>query len=265
MDAAIQSWHSGFMGTTIGGIDVDMETEPTINDYVELFNRATLHHQAFAAIYNAITRDTIQWSDDPDRPIDQELYVFIELAIKYLMITGFLVWRSDPETGMEAAHPADVTITIGSDGHWSPLYRSTMTAPGAARTNAIEDGWQVLIMDSPEINFRMYTHVGVPDTAIRSAVAKAFTETHRVHAMQEHFLRRDMHNSRPAAWTSISASLSNSNGSTRPWFRGLGGNMTVDRQVDPEVSVVAPGFCLAIFSAAVLTAVFFFLWRAGRL
>ena len=230
MESAIRKWHNLIASTTVGSAHSPVgESGPTMADYMEMFASATLHQQAYQAVVNALITDNVRWTDDPDRPVDQELYTFIETAVAHLMVTGFLVWRSHPDIGVEAASPADMSIAMGPDGVWAPAPRNTI----GVGVNA--DGWQLGVMDQPVVDAAVYHEAVVDDRRIRSAVARAYAETIRVDHIQDHWLRRDMHNSRPAVWTTVAGSIGNANGSTRPWFRGLGWAGTADRQVDPEV------------------------------
>jgi hypothetical protein len=231
MESAIRKWHNLISAKTVGSThDGAVGGEPTVADYMEMFASATLHQQAFQAVVNALITDNVRWTDDPDRPVDQELYTFIETAVAHLMVTGFLVWRSHPDIGVEAASPADMSIRMGPDGVWTPVPRKTIGV-GVA-----DEGWQLGVMDQPVVDAAVYHEAVVDDRRLRSPVARAYTETIRVDHIQDHWLRRDMHNSRPAVWTTVAANIGNANGSTRPWFRGLGGAGGTDRQVDPEVS-----------------------------
>lgn len=231
MESAIRKWHNLIAAKTVGSTHHGaVGGEPTVADYMEMFSTATLHQQAFQAIVNALITDNVRWTDDPDRPVDQELYTFIETAVAHLMVTGFLVWRSHPDIGVEAASPADMSIKMGPDGVWAPVPRQTIGV-GVA-----DEGWQLGVMDQPVVDATVYHEAVVDDRRLRSPVARAYTETIRVDHIQDHWLRRDMHNSRPAVWTTVAGNIGNANGSTRPWFRGLGGAGAADRQVDPEVS-----------------------------
>jgi len=233
MDKRIEQWMSAVAGT--GGAVAAMGNQPllpTIDDYCHMFRSATLHQQALTAIVNAIITDKISWTDDPEKEIPKELYSFIEVAVGYLMITGFLVWRSDPTIGIEVAHPTDMSIAMDENGTWFPVRR--------AHTTVDMDGWVLAVMDQPVVDSRIHLERTIAESRLTSAVAKAFGETIRFTHMQTFWMRRDAHNSKPAAWTTVSNSLSNVNGSTRPWFRGFNtGNMTMDRSVDPEVRQTA--------------------------
>ena len=237
MEGAIRKWHNLISAKTVGSTHDGGGAAggPTVADYMEMFASATLHQQAFQAVVNALITDNVRWTDDPDRPVDQELYTFIETAVAHLMVTGFLVWRSHPDIGVEAASPADMSIKMGPDGVWTPVPRQTIGV-GVA-----DDGWQLGVMDQPVVDAAVYHEAVVDDRRLRSPVARAYAETIRVDHIQDHWLRRDMHNSRPAVWTTVAGNIGNANGSTRPWFRGLGGAGTADRQVDPEVSAARAG------------------------
>ena len=232
MEGAIRKWHNLIAAKTVGTVHGGAAAagEPTVADYMEMFASATLHQQAFQAVGNALITDNVRWTDDPDRPVDQELYTFIETAVAHLMVTGFLVWRSHPDIGVEAASPADMSIKMGPDGVWTPVPRQKIGVGTA------DEGWQLGVMDQPVVDAAVYHEAVVDDRRLRSPVARAYAETIRVDNIQDHWLRRDMHNSRPAVWTTVAGNIGNANGSTRPWFRGLGGAGTADRQVDPEVS-----------------------------
>lgn len=142
--------------------------------------------------------------------------------------TGFLVWRAHPDIGIEVAHPIDMSVAMNTDGTWRPVARA-----GAAFD---ADGWNLAIMDQPMVDAKIFSEHAITDRRIRSAVARAYHEAVRVSHIETFWLRRDAFNSRPTVWTSVAQSLTNANGSTRPWFRGIGGGgLSVDRTVDPEV------------------------------
>lgn len=234
MDQRIAKWMENIAGGGSGGAAAGAATAmvPTIDDYYHMFRTTTLHQQALSAIVNAIITDKIAWTDDPDRPVPKELYSFIETAVGYLMVTGFLIWRSDPTIGIEVAHPMDMSVAMDAKGVWFPVRR--------AHTEIDMDGWVLAIMDQPVVDSKIHLERIIADTRLTSAVARAFLESMRFAHIEAFWMRRDAHNSKPAAWTTVSNTLSNVNGSTRPWFRGFNtGNMTMDRNVDPEVSVGA--------------------------
>jgi hypothetical protein len=116
-----------------------------------------------------------------------------------------------------------------TDGTWTPAARA-----GVAFDS---DGWNLAVMDQPLVDARIFSERAIEDHRIRSAVSRAYHEAVRVDHIETFWLRRDAFNSRPTVWTSVAQTLTNANGSTRPWFRGVGGTggLAVDRSVDPEV------------------------------
>jgi len=224
----IRKWHATIAKNTIGTTETAESDAPTLRDYVTMAESATLVMQARQCIVNALITDTVTWTDDPDRDVPHELYTFIETAVDYLMITGFLVWRAHPDIGIEVAHPIDMSVAMNTDGTWRPVARA-----GAAFDT---DGWNLAIMDQPMVDAKIFSEHAIADRRLRSAVARAYHEAVRVSHIETFWLRRDAFNSRPTVWTSVAQSLTNANGSTRPWFRGIGGGgLSVDRTVDPEV------------------------------
>jgi len=139
------------------------------------------------------------------------------------------VWRAHPDIGIEVAHPLDMSVAMSTDGTWTPVARATVALDS--------DGWNLAIMDQPLVDARIFSERAIEDHRIRSAVSRAYHEAVRVNHIETFWLRRDAFNSRPTVWTSVAQTLTNTNGSTRPWFRsvGGGGGLAVDRSVDPEV------------------------------
>jgi hypothetical protein len=122
-----------------------------------------------------------------------------------------------------------MSVAMRTDGTWTPAARA-----GVAFDS---DGWNLAVMDQPLVDARIFSERAIEDHRIRSAVSRAYHEAVRVDHIETFWLRRDAFNSRPTVWTSVAQTLTNANGSTRPWFRGVGGTggLAVDRSVDPEV------------------------------
>ena len=209
-------------------------SEITIQDLVDNYSESALQQLAVATILQALDRDNIVWKDvvsgQPDKAMEVPGFIhgFIAEAVRNLCLVGFIVYRLH-NNKLELAGPLDVTLEWKGN-KWVPKalnesYRSTR-------------GWKVEFTDSPvrPLASEKNKEETVQTQHLRSGCVRSYHENMRLQTIEEHWLSRDMHNSRPAAFTTYSDALGSVNSSKKTWFRdnGVAATNMGARQLDVD-------------------------------
>lgn len=209
------------------------DSDLTIDALVAEYHNSALQQLAVSTIHQALDKDNIFWMDietnvpDESIPVPSSIHHFISEAVRNLAICGFIVWRVTAR-GIEIADPSDVSIKWKRN-RWVPY--------AVSDAMRMSKGWHVSFSDCPIRRFDQLTDEGnVTANQLRSSCVKSYAETQRLHQIEAHWLSRDMHNSRPSTFTTVSDHLGSVGSSKRTWFRSTTSNAidTAARALDVD-------------------------------
>jgi len=173
---------------------------------------SAIQRMAVDAIHSSLLRDEIVWCDASGEPMEHQeevphnIYFAMSEATRILTQLGFVVWRVNKKGEIEIAPAEDMTLEYDGNA-WVPA-----TANGQQEST---EGWCVSFTDAPIPPPRgasfggQSAQLGV--SMLRSGCARSYAECSRAITIEQQWMHRDLHNSRPACF-SLANTLSYSGG-----------------------------------------------------
>lgn len=212
-----------------------------LSDLAATFRSHPVHQQAFTAYVSHVLQHPLAWArktgngpEDYEWPqLDMVQKIpeipawcrrFVSDAIESFMVAGWFVWVSDRKLGAAFVVPPELVTLVSSPS--SPAWSVHLPTSEAALRWA----------KGKEANLHLVIISAPSRAGCRSGACRAAADTQRYMQLEHNFDQRDVHNSRPTIYTTVSRDLKNQHGSTRQWFRsanaadvaGYRGNIDAD-------------------------------------
>ena len=172
----------------------------TMADLATFFEMSSLQKLAVDTIQTALMHDDIVWCTkggtpvSGNRPPPPGIDYFVTEMVRHCALVGFAVWRVTERGALELADIEHMTIAFDGTA-WAPC------PIGASYADT--GGWCISFTDEPRRPPE--ATAALPVTAsvaiLRSACAKSFDDAARAEIIEMQWQSRDLHNSRPAAYT----------------------------------------------------------------
>lgn len=177
-----------------------------IAELMHLFSSTPCMQLACDTLVGELLSNTLQWSTDGvqggvprQKQVAPGWDLFVANSVRAILVTGSFFFRKDGD-GARVAHP---TETWHDDTGKSERGGESRSPP-----------WTAVVAYPP--NPPAYS------PQLDSPVQRAAAYARQLNTHVSLFLQRDRHNSRPACWLSVSETLSNTTGKSKPWFRTVG-------------------------------------------
>ena len=204
----INQWYDSVGGGDFGGRPhkrTRLNRGPeSIAELLAFYDRCALQQLATNTIVADLLKDRLEWCTDSGQcmndPVPFWVTSVLKEAVRLLVICGWVVWRVLPNGLLQVASPDEITIQYDpSQFEWAPVALSEGLSS--------EDGWRVAFTAMPKPSLATARVQRVSIAHMRSAAVRSWHECNRAMQIENHWLTRDRHNSAPAVYTTIGATM----------------------------------------------------------
>lgn len=189
-----------------------------INNMLDLFEETPCMLQAADVISSELLSDNLVWKKVADGKDAKSFdgtassagkkpgvgyYTFVENAVRSIMVSGCFFYRNEGSAGPRVAHPNETWLKDGSSVNSETVSSLPRKYP-----------WTAAVCFPPKPS---HCSRFTLDSPVRRA--ESFARQLNIHRKMH--LKRDMTNSTPSSWLSISDRIQNT-GHSKPWFRSVG-------------------------------------------
>lgn len=218
-ELVVDEWGAQFQAGANDPVHLPRVVAPrSIKELLQFYRMSAIQRMAVDAIHTSLLRDEIVWCGadgevlEPQQAVPHNVYFVMSEATRVLTQLGFVIWRVHKDGRIEIASPEDMTLQFdGSE--WVP----TMAVGQSEKS----DGWCVSFTDAPIPPPRGVTFAGqtgqLTVSMLRSGCARSYSECLRAITIEQQWMHRDLHNSRPACFSLINP-LSYSGGFDRQTY-----------------------------------------------
>ncbi|MBN19893.1 MAG: hypothetical protein CL678_01300 [Bdellovibrionaceae bacterium] len=167
----------------------------------DLYRALPEYHFACDAISNEMERRALQWTTG--EACGPEEIRFVRDIVRLVTVLGHVVWRNARGV-LQTLEPEAYSLERKPGNKWK-----VNVEIGPKR------GWQVAIMAEPPLHIEAPNMWNWPSKVVLSAPA-----AERLMRLYDNWDRRDLHNSRPGVFCTVSASLKPVGSSGYQWFGG---------------------------------------------
>lgn len=179
---------------------------PTIQQLCNAFTEP-VQQLAYQTVCTEISRRKLRWFDNArkekrDMPVPRWWYQFVTEAIRCIMLEGFFAWKPAPSSqSLKRAVVAPVgTVTL----QWDDAQMDWVI-------DEEDKEWRIVI-ETPPLRSKDGR------VQLNSVAFRAYKDTMHLRELRQLWFKRDIHNSTPALFTTVSTQLQTASGVKAPWF-----------------------------------------------